>query len=234
MHPGIIKIKSVFTSIRLFVFNFVSSDDISKILTSLDQTKKPVVLFQQSLANKEICKDLANYFNGSIKKDEFQNELKAADISPIFKKQDRLNKENYRPVSALPTISKIFERVFFDQLAKFSNKFLFPLFYGFRKEYSILYALVNLFQKCRKSLDETDRIVGTLLLDLFKGYCCVNHELIVAKLAANGLNKGSLRNLFIKKKKAGKNQFFPEQVARNYSRCPLKGQYQGLFYLTFS
>ena len=86
MHPGIIKIKSVFTSIRLFVFNFVSSDDISKILTSLEKKKKPVVLFQQSLANKEICKDLANYFNGSIKKDEFQNERKAADISPIFKK----------------------------------------------------------------------------------------------------------------------------------------------------
>ena len=78
MHPSILKIKSVFKSIKLFNFNFVSSDDI--IITSLDSTKK----------------DLANFINKSIKKNEFPNELKAADITPIFKKEDPLSKENYR------------------------------------------------------------------------------------------------------------------------------------------
>ena len=96
--------KSVFTSIRLFDFNFVSSNDISKIITSLDSTKKtsgdnPTKIVK--LANKEICKDLANCINESIKKNEFPNELKAADITPIFKNEDSLNKENYRPVSVL-------------------------------------------------------------------------------------------------------------------------------------
>ena len=119
-----------------FDFNFVSSDDISKIITSLDSTKKtggviPTKIVK--LANKEIFKDLANCINKSIKKKEFPIELKAADITPIFKKEDPLNKKNYRPVSILPTISKIFERILFDQLTKFSNKF-FPLFLrGFRK-----------------------------------------------------------------------------------------------------
>ena len=81
----------------------------------------------------------------------------------------------------LPTISKIFERILFDQLTKFSNKFLFPLLCGFRNGYSTKYALVNLFQKWKKTLDKPDGIFGTLLMDLSKAYDCVSHELIIAK-----------------------------------------------------
>ena len=127
MHHSIHKINSVFTSMRLFDFNFASSDDMSKIITSLDSTKKsngviPTIIVK--LANKEICMDLANCINESFKKNEFPNELKTADVTPTFKKEDPLNKENYRPVSVFPTVSEIFERVLFDQLKKFSNKFL--------------------------------------------------------------------------------------------------------------
>ena len=93
----------------------------------------------------------------------------------------------------LPTISKIFKRVLFDQLTKFSNKFLSPLLCSFRKGYSTQYALVNLLQNWKKSLDEPDRIVGTLLMDLSKAYDCVNHELIIAKSRPYGLNECSLR-----------------------------------------
>ena len=118
MYTTILKIKPVFTSIRLFGFNFVSTDDISEIITPLDSTKKtggviPTKIVK--LANKETCKDLAHCINESIKKNEFPNELKAADMTPIFKKEDPLNKKNYRPVRVLPTISKIFERALFDQ-----------------------------------------------------------------------------------------------------------------------
>ena len=110
MHPSIRKIKSVFKPIRLFDFSFVSSDDISKITTSLDSTKKTSAVIPTKivkLAKKKIRKDLANCINESIKKNEFPNELKAADLTPIFKKENPLNKENYRPVSVLPTVSKI-------------------------------------------------------------------------------------------------------------------------------
>ena len=72
-HRSILKIKSVFKSIRLFNFKFVSSDDISKIITSLDSTKKTSGVIPTKivkLANKEICKDLANCINRSIKKSE--------------------------------------------------------------------------------------------------------------------------------------------------------------------
>ena len=93
--------------------------------------------------------------------------MKAADITPTFKNEDSLNKENYRPVSVILTIFKIFEKALFDQLTKFSNKFLSLLWRGFRKG------------KWKKSLDEPDGIVGTLLIDHSKAYDCVNHELIL-------------------------------------------------------
>ena len=73
MHPSTLKIKSVFPSIRLFHFSFVRSDDISKVITSLHSTKKAsgVILTKNlKLANKEICKDLAECINDSIKKNE--------------------------------------------------------------------------------------------------------------------------------------------------------------------
>ena len=91
----------------------------------------------------------------------------------------------------LPAISKIFERVLFDK--KFQVSFFPPLLCGFRKRYRTQYALINLPQKWKKSLDKPDGIFGTLLMDLSKACHCINHELIIAKLAACGLNEGSLR-----------------------------------------
>ena len=162
----------------------------------MDSTKKtsgtiPVKIVK--LANKKICKDLANCINECIKQNKFPNELKIADITPIFKKEDPLDKTNYRPISILPTVSKIFERILFNQLQRFSNKFLSPLLCGFRKGYSTQYALINLLQKWQKCLDASDGIVGTLLMDLSKAYDCVNHDLIIAKLEAYGVGENSLR-----------------------------------------
>ena len=177
-HPSIIKIISSVETTQLFDFNFVSSDNISKIINSLDPSKKmrgaiPTKIVK--LANKKNCKDLANCINECIKQSKFPNELNMADITPIFKKEDPLDKINYRPISILTTVSKISQRILFNQLQRFSNKFLSPLFCGFRKGYSTQYALINLLQKWQKCPDASDGIVGTLLMDLSKVYDCVNH-----------------------------------------------------------
>ena len=111
----------------------------------------------------------------------------------------------------------------FDQLTKFSNRFLSAFSYSSRKGHSTQYALENLLQKWKKILDKTDRIVGTLLMDLSKRYDCLNHELIVTNLAAYGLNEGSLKSIqnfsLKKKKKVGKNTFFSKWMARTHHRC---------------
>ena len=85
-----------------------------------------------------------------------------------IKKEDSLDYTNYRSISIIPTVSKIFERILFNQLQRFSNKFISLLLCGFRKRYGTQYALINLFQKWQRCLDASDGIFGTLLIDSSK------------------------------------------------------------------
>ena len=71
-----------------------------------------------------------------MNKGVFPNELKQADIKPIYKKESRNEKENYRPVSILPNLSKIFERFMYDQLKDHFDKLLSKYQCGFRKGFS--------------------------------------------------------------------------------------------------
>ena len=74
----------------MFDFDFVNSDNISKIINSLDPTKTTsgaIPTKTVKLANKQICKDLGNCINDCLKQNKFPNELKIADITHIFKKE---------------------------------------------------------------------------------------------------------------------------------------------------
>ena len=89
------------------------------VINNLDTSK---VTQQCDIPTKIIKdnKDLFSYFisasfNNAVNKGVFPNELKQADIKPIYKKESRNEKENYRPVSILPDLSKIFEHCMYDQ-----------------------------------------------------------------------------------------------------------------------
>ena len=85
--------------------------------------------------------------NSCIEEKIFPNELKMADVIPVFKKEDAQNKINYRPISLLPLLSKIFEKVIQDQLAEL-------ILCGFRKGHSTRHAILRLLKYCQNSLDE--------------------------------------------------------------------------------
>ena len=68
----------------------------------------------------------------------FPENLKLVDVTPIFKKKDKTFVENYRPVSVLPTVSKIFERIMQKQITDYIGKFISPIFCGFRKGFCLL------------------------------------------------------------------------------------------------
>ena len=74
------------------------------------------------LANKEILIPITNCINKCISMRSFPDELKVADVIPVFRKEDPNNKANYRSISLSPIISKIFERVLSEQIEKFSEK----------------------------------------------------------------------------------------------------------------
>ena len=135
------------------------------------------------LAKKEILIPITNCINKCISIKSFPDELKVADVIPVFKKEDPNNKANYRPISLLPIISKIFERVLFEQTEKFSEKILSPKLCGFRKGHSTKHALLNLPKNWQKTLDKSG-VIGTVLMDLSKAYDCLPHDLLIAKLSA--------------------------------------------------
>ena len=114
----------------------------------------------------------------------FPRRVKVADVIPVFKK-DPNNEANYRPISLLPIISKIFERVLFEQIEKFSEKILSSKLCGFRKGHSTQHALLNLLKNWQKTLDKSG-VLRTVLMDLSKACDCLQHDLLIAKLSAYG------------------------------------------------
>ena len=111
---------------------------------------------------------------------------------PVHKKKDPTYKTNYRPVSILPLLSKVFEKVMYIQLYDYMENFLNQLLCGFRKTHSTQHALFRLIQSSKKELDQSG-IVGTILIVLSKAYDCLPHDLMAAKLEAYGLAKESLQ-----------------------------------------
>ena len=110
-HPSIVAIEQRRTP-DTFDFTKFSVDDVSSELNKLDHTKSTTgVNIKLLKENSETCAPiLTNIFNSCISNGVFPDKLKLADISPIFKSVDSMAKKNYRPVSILNSVSKLFEK----------------------------------------------------------------------------------------------------------------------------
>ena len=96
---------------------------------------------------KYIFNFVYNNFNNSLFSSNFPSHLKNATITPIFKKKDRDNVENYRPVSILPNLSKIYERCMYIQIYEYLNKILPKWQCSFRQGYSAQHCLLVVVEK---------------------------------------------------------------------------------------
>ena len=138
--------------------------------------------------NADIFTDyICRFFNEFIKKSTFPSILKNPDITPVFKKGCRGSKESYRPVSILPVIPKIFEKILCKQITIFIDPLLFKCKCGFRKDFSAQHCLLAMLEKWKNAVDK-GKVFGALLTDLSKAFDCLPHELIIAKLNAYGFN----------------------------------------------
>ena len=130
-------------------------------------------------------------FNISIDTGIFPTNLKLADITPVHKKGDRTDKTEYRPVSILPAISKLFEKLLSHQINDFMNPKLSQNQCGFRKGFSAQYCLILMLENWRKSVDNKG-FCGVLLTDLSKAFNCLDHGLLIAKMKAYGFDNNAL------------------------------------------
>ena len=121
------------------------------------------------LFKKEFSIPLSDMINMSFNQGVFTNVLKVANVIPIHKKGDKLGCNNYRPISLLSNISKIFEKSMHICLVNLlrKNKLLFCHQFGFRSRYSVNHALTSLTELIRKALDE-EKLACGVLIDLQK------------------------------------------------------------------
>ena len=155
---------------------------------------------------------------------KFPITLKNANVTPVHKKDDPADKTNFRPiffcVCVLLLLSKVFERVIYNQLGKYMDTFLNKLLCGFRKAHSTQHALFKLLQRWQNELDNSG-LVGTILMDLSKAYDCLPHDLIIAKFEAYGLSKSSLSLLldYLTSRKQ-RRKIGSSYILRNEIKCP--------------
>ena len=116
-HPSIRNIKANFNSVCIFSFQPVCVDDVKTVIQDLKNNKSvggeiPIQILKESEFTFET---LTNCINKSIETGYFSNIFKEATITPIFKKDDPIDKSNYRPVSILNLISKVFGRLIYNK-----------------------------------------------------------------------------------------------------------------------
>ena len=122
--------------------------------------------------------------------------MKNASLTPAFKKGNRNSKDNYRPVSILPNVYKIFERCIFCQIADFMDQFLSKYQCGFREGYNTQYCF--LFKSLKnRNLQLIKKTIDALLTNLSKHVSpwskAFDFELLLAKLHACGFIIAALR-----------------------------------------
>ena len=103
--------------------------------------------------------------NQAILSGKLPDSLKLSNIVPVHKKKDPIDKCSYRPVSVLLLLSKVFEKIMYDQLYIYMNNFFNELLCGFCKAYSTQHVLSKLLQAWQKELDNPG-LIGTILMDL--------------------------------------------------------------------
>ena len=181
-------------------FNHVSSFSMLDHLYKLDCSKAvgaddiPIYLLKK--VAEYVYEPLTSIYNTCIDSSTFPDSLKIAKVIPLFKDGDRELASNYRPISLLPTISKIFEKLICDSLVYHleSNHLLFDYQFGFRKKRNTALAITDFVSRIIDAFENGQCSMG-VFLDLSKAFDTVNHDILINKLNFYGIT-GHSNKLF--------------------------------------
>ena len=140
-----------------------------------------------------IAEPLSDIINLSFEMGVFPERLKIAEVIPVYKKGSRLSYDNYRPISLLSNLDKIFEKMIYPRIYNFltDNNVLFSKQFGFRSKHSTAHAILNMSQIIADSLDAGNLGCG-VFVDLRKAFDTVDHKILLKKLYHYGIRGEAL------------------------------------------
>ena len=174
-------------------FKTMTAADICQIINSLkpkpssgnDNLSNRIIKFIKDV----IIEPLTIIINQMLNTGIFPEKLKISKVVPLYKKDNKKTFSNYRPISLLPSISKIFERAIFLQLSDYfeSNSLIERNQYGFRKQHSNELASLHIVDYINYQMDKMNTPIN-IYLDLSKAFDTLNHDVLLSKLKFYGIN----------------------------------------------
>jgi hypothetical protein len=168
-------------------FRPTNEEEIIKIIGRLGTRKsaghddiKPDII--KNVKN-EIAFPLSLIFNVSLASGVFPDDMKLAKVVPIYKKEDPESFGNYRPVSVLPCLSKVLERIVYNRSYDFLCKYdiLYKKQYGFRTNHSTYMAVLDFINDIKNAIDKGMKTIG-IFMDLSKAFDTIDHNILLKKL----------------------------------------------------
>jgi len=175
-----------------FLFSETNPEEVKKIIDSFKNKASagydgvPMTIIKD--VQSSLHKVLSYLINISFTNGIFPDKLKISKVIPIYKKGDTKAMSNYRPVSLLPVISKIFEKAMYNRLLSFLDHY--SLFdegqHGFRKGRSTITAAIQFIESVIDSVDNHEKVIG-IFMDLCKAFESVCHKILLKKLKSMGV-----------------------------------------------
>ena len=166
-HPSILAIQK-YSKNKTFHFEEVNIGEAEKEILQLNKTtasQKTDIPTRITEENIDIFADFScTSINSAIKSSSFPSSLNLADVTPVHKKGRKDMKENFRPVSILPTLSKFFGKCMFTQMSSYFDNFFSNQQCGFRKGYSTQHCLLVMLETWKRSAGK-GKVFGALLTD---------------------------------------------------------------------
>ena len=141
-------------------------------------------------SSRAIACPVAKILNTSIAYSRYPSHWKMGQVTPLFKKDEELYKRNYRPVTVLPCLNNIFDRLLSEQMQDFYQGLLSDFISAYRRSHSCETALRKLTEGCCACRDRKE-LVAVVSMDLSKAFDTIPHPLLLEKLKAYGLSNSA-------------------------------------------